>query len=306
MLLTAPISNISRTSFHDGPGIRSVVYFMGCNMRCKWCHNPENLTSGRKILSAPVKCVHCGRCIAVCPEHHKILGDDHVYVREGCIACGRCADACPSNALTVCGTDRTVSEVLKAVLKDRMYYRTSGGGVTLSGGECLLYPEFARQLLEALRNEHIHTAIETALYVPWQNAESVIDCADLVYADLKLSDPEKHKVYTGVSNERIIDNLRRLTGRHGNVIIRIPLIPGVNDSADDMACFAAVLGTMGEGLKAVELLKYNSLAESKYSMSGMAYTRFGEGPQADEAVDALRNRLDEALRAGAVRLVEVL
>lgn len=296
MLLTAPISNISRSSLHDGPGIRSVVYLMGCSMRCRWCHNPENLSAAPKILFAPVKCIGCGRCLTVCPEHHIYQDGKHVYLREGCSACGRCAEACPVGALTLCGQNMTVNDVLKTVLKDKVYYDRSGG-VTLSGGENLLYPDFVRELLTALKAEGIHTAIETALHVPWKNVESVLNTVDLVFADLKIADSARHKQYTGVDNRLILDNLRRLTDAHPHVIVRIPLIPFVNDTVEDMSRFGEILSDMGKGLKAVEPLKYNPLAEAKYAMTGLPYTDFGRDPQSDVVLDTLKTALRQALPA---------
>lgn len=302
MLLTAPVSNISRSSLHDGPGIRSVVYLMGCSLRCRWCHNPENLHANPKILFAPVKCIGCKRCLAVCSEHHRLQNGEHVFLRDGCETCGQCADACPSGALTLCGQNMTTADVLKTVLKDKAYYDISGGGVTLSGGECLLYPDFVRELLSALKAEGVHTAVETALYVPWQNTEAVLSTVDLFFADLKIADPVRHRQYTGADNRLILDNLRRLTDRHPNVIVRIPLIPLVNDTAEDMASCGAILSGMGQGLKAVELLKYNPLADAKYAMTGLSYTDFGRDSQSAEALDALKAALKQALPAS----VEVL
>ena len=181
MSVTAPVTNISRCSLHDGPGSRTVVYFKGCGLKCQWCHNPETREAKKQILFIPNKCIHCGTCIEVCPEHHMISGDQMEYLREGCIACGRCAEECPSMALSLCGEDKTADQVMAEIRKDQHYYQATGGGVTFSGGECLLYPEFVAELAEKCRAEGIHTAVESAMFVPWENIEQVLPVIDLFF-----------------------------------------------------------------------------------------------------------------------------
>lgn len=298
MSLTGHIANIARMSLHDGPGVRTVVYFKGCGLRCRWCHNPETLSAAVQVLYAPVKCIHCGRCVAVCPAHHRIEGRDMVFDREGCTLCGRCATACPSGALSLCGETMTLDEVMAEIRKDAHFFQATGGGVTLSGGECLLQAEFAAALLSHCRDEGISTAIESALHVPWAQAARVLPYADLCFADLKIADPDKHRLYTGQDNRLILDNLRRLTREREQVIIRIPLIPGVNDSLEDMCAFAGVISTLGEGVQGVELLKYNNLAESKYHMAGLEYECFAEETQDDDTVQRLCNALQAHITNG--------
>lgn len=296
MSLTGSIANIARMSLHDGPGVRTVIYFKGCTLRCRWCHNPETLSERRQVLYAPVKCIHCGRCVSVCAQHHRIEGHDMIFEREGCTACGRCAAACPSGALSLCGEAMTLDEVMAEVRKDIHFFKATGGGVTLSGGECLLQADFAEELLSHCRSEGIHTAIESAFYVPWKRAAQVIPHADLCFADLKIADPEKHRLYTGQDNRLILENLRRLTREKEQVVIRIPLIPGVNDSSEDMRAFADVIRTLGAGVQSVELLRYNNLAESKYRMAGMDYEDFG-AVQEEKQVEALCANLKEHIGA---------
>ena len=301
MSVTACISNLSRGSLHDGPGVRTVVYFKGCALRCRWCHNPEALSAEAELLYAPVKCIHCGRCVALCPEHHRIEGDDLVLVREGCKGCGRCVENCPSGALSMSGKRMTLDEVWREAVRDRRYYRTSGGGVTLSGGECLLQPEFAAALLERCRSENIHTAVETALFVPWSHVEAVLPFCDLFLCDLKLPAPEKHRAYTGQDNRLILENLARLAQcAPGRIRLRIPLIPGVNDSEADMPAFAEQIRKFEMGLQGIELLKYNSMAESKYRLVGLAYERFADEAQSDAHVTRLCGTLEGALRGTRV------
>lgn len=294
MLLSATITNISRCSLHDGPGIRTVVYFKGCPLRCRWCHNPETLSPRPQLLYLPTKCICCGECIKVCPEHHTVSDGKMKLLRDGCSACGRCAEVCPTGALTLAGEQKSVSEIMDEIKKDAHYYKSSGGGVTFSGGECLLHPEFVFELAKTCREEGIHTAVETALFVPWENVERVLPYVDLFFADLKIADSEKHKKFTGQPNELIIENLKKLSQSAKELIVRIPVIPSVNDSDGDIAEFAGILKTLGSSLKYVELLKYNNLAKSKYDIAGMTYESFADEPQTDERMKSLAASLAEA------------
>ncbi len=301
MSVSAPITNISRGSLHDGRGIRTVVYFAGCQLRCAWCHNPETYTAARKILYAPIKCIKCGRCIEICPAQHKIVGDDMIFYRDGCTSCARCADVCPSEALSVCGTQMSLDEVLAEVEKDRRYYNISGGGVTLSGGECLLHSEFCRSLLSACTERKIHTTIETALFVPREAIDRVLPYTNAFFADLKLADPIKHLAFVGQDNVKIIDNLRYLAevAPKGSIVVRIPLIPTVNDDRAELESLAGIIASLADGVGEVELLRYNPLAESKYQIAGMKYHAFGDRAQRDDemkrAVGIVRERLPERI-----------
>lgn len=295
MLLNAPIANIARCSLHDGPGIRTVVYFKGCGLRCQWCHNPETLSPKPEILFARVKCIGCGRCAAVCPEHHAIRGEEVLFSRTGCTGCGACAENCPTGALTLCGAEMSAEEVFAEVRKDWHYYEASGGGVTLSGGECLLYPVFAARLLKMCREAGIHTAIESAMFVPWDNVERVRHWVCDFFADLKLADGEKHRLYTGQTNERILENIDRLSRTGDSVTLRIPVIPGVNDTPAEMGMLGSVISGFGPGIRAVELLRYNPLAESKYQMAGQAYRSFGREPQPEEEMHFFKQTLEQSL-----------
>lgn len=246
-------------------------------------------------MYAVTKCIHCGRCLSVCPEHHHLEENDMVFDREGCKGCGKCAEECPSGALSLCGETKTVDEVFKEVKKDIHFFQASGGGVTLSGGECLLQPEFAASLLKKCREEQIHTVIESAFFVPWENVEKVLPFIDQVYADLKIADSRKHREYTGQGNEWILENIRKLSAMDIPVILRIPLIPGVNDSGEDMRAFAEVIQSFSEGIQGVELLKYNYLAESKYQSVGRTFESFGAETQGKEQLEELKTCLENRL-----------
>jgi len=289
--LSAVVTNIARGSLHDGPGVRTVVYLKGCPLHCPWCHNPETLSSHPQMLYAPVKCIGCGRCLTVC-GNHTIVEGKHVFLRQSCKNCGRCAQVCPSGALELCGQTMTVEQVWAVVEKDRHYYRQSGGGLTLSGGECLARPEFSAALLERCRREGIHTAIESAFSLPWENAAAVLPWVNLVYADLKHHDKNRHKMTIGQSNEPIIANLTRASHMAEEMIVRIPLIPNFNDSEEDMAAFGEILAGFAPKTR-FELLKYNTLAGSKYRLLDREEPDYGDQTQSDERVMALAAILSE-------------
>ena len=295
MPVTAPIANIARGSLHDGPGVRTVIYFKGCPLRCRWCHNPETWSAHAQTICRPNKCIGCGQCIATCPEHHIMENDRIVFSRDGCSACGACAERCPANALAVIGEKKTTEDVWEKLQKDLHYYRASGGGVTFSGGECLLYPEFVARVAKRCQAEGIHTAVESALCIPWKNAETVLPFIDLFFADLKLVDPQKHQDYTGKDNHLILQNLQQLSTSAREVIVRIPLIPGVNDSPDDMRDFGTVLNGLGKKVSCVELLRYNDLASSKYEQLGLEYFSFGKETRSKETLAALVKELQRVV-----------
>ena len=297
MPLTAKITNISRTSLHDGPGVRTVVYFKGCGLRCVWCHNPETTEFSQEILHAPVKCIHCGKCIMLCPEHHAVLDDQMIFNRDGCSLCGKCAKECPTGALLQTGENKSIEDLMAEIKKDAAYYEATGGGVTLSGGECLLQADFCAELLRACKTEGINTLIETALFVPWQNVEKVLPFCDAFFADLKLPSPEKHKEFTGQDNSLILENLSRLvSSKKSSVTVRIPLIPNVNDGISHMAEFAKLLLPLAKDLCGVELLRYNNLAQSKYTQLSREYRNFGS-PQTKEQIQRLCFELEAHLQS---------
>ena len=293
MSVTAMISHISRGSLHDGPGVRTVVYLMGCPLRCRWCHNPEALLAHPRTVFKSNLCIGCGRCVDTCPEHHAVVNGKMVFRSEGCSACGRCVEACPAGALDVIGEKKSVDEVFEEIKKDLHYYTASGGGVTFSGGECLLYPEFVAALAKKCSNKGIHTAVESSFCVPWAHVEAVLQWIDLFYVDCKLADPQKHELYTGRDNRMILENLRKLAQTGKPTVLRIPIIPQVNDTREDMIRFGEILSAYGQGIRSVELLKYNYLARSKYELIGEAYTSFAQASQTDEEMAGYAQLLSE-------------
>ncbi len=295
MSVTANISNISRSSLHDGPGLRTVVYFKGCSLRCEWCHNPETISHVKEIMFQEGKCIACGRCISLCRKAYSVVDGKIMFSRGNCISCGKCVELCPSGAISMCGEEMTVDALFSVIEKDAHYYKESGGGVTFSGGECLLQPEAVTELAERCKEEGIHTAIESAFHVPYANVEKVLPFIDFIFADLKIADGEKHRQHTGASNELIIENIRKISGVHSCITIRIPLVPEVNDTEKSMEEFSEIIKSFGSGIIGVELLKYNYLAASKYRLVGRDYTDFGSESQTDEKLELLCKALKRKL-----------
>lgn len=295
MSIMAPISAITRGSLHDGKGVRTVVYLKGCNLRCRWCHNPETWQSTPDLLFAPQRCIGCGRCVEICPQQHVVSNGKMHLLREGCTVCGSCAQVCPTGALSPRGEMQDVRSVFEQVKRDTIYYRATGGGVTISGGECLLYPEFMQSLLQLCREADIDTAVETALHVPIQNVMQVAPWTQWIFADLKIADDDRHRLYTGSTNKQILQNLQWLTHNHDRVTVRIPVIPGVNDSEADLTLFAEILSAPGPGLIGVELLPYNVLGEAKYKLMGKMWESFATQSQTPEQMTALCHRLQAKL-----------
>ena len=271
---TATVFDIQRNSYVDGPGIRTTVFFKGCNLKCAWCHNPESQSPKREMLFYKDKCVGCGKCKEKCPNS-----------LEKCDFCEKCTIFCPQNAREICGKEYTAEELLKIILKDKAFYDASGGGVTFSGGECMLRIDFLEKILRLCKKNGIHTAVDTAGHVPFEYFERILPYTDLFLYDVKCLDPETHKKFIGVSNERILENLQVLLGRDARVMIRIPVIPSVNDSAAEMEAIAAFLRNAGKSLR-VELLPYHRMGEHKYTALGKEAALF-EVPS-EEKMAALR------------------
>ena len=248
--------DIQRNSFVDGPGIRTTVFFKGCNLRCAWCHNPESQSAKPQMMFYKDKCTGCGKCKSVCPYH-----------LEQCELCGKCTLYCPVDARKVCGKEHTVDEVLKEVLKDKAFYETSGGGVTFSGGECMLQIDFLAEILKKCKENGIHTAVDTAGHIPFESFEKILPYTDLFLYDIKIFDSQKHKQYVGVSNELILENLKKLFERKAKLWIRIPIIPDVNDSIEEIQKIKDFLKTIGTAEK-IELLPYHAMGENKYRAIG--------------------------------------
>lgn len=258
------ILQIQRFSIHDGPGIRTTVFLKGCPLRCAWCHNPESWSPRTEVVYQRARCVGCGRCVGVCPRGVLSLCDGKVRIdRAACDGCGRCADACPNDAWRVWGEERSADDVIGIVRKDRKYYEKSGGGVTFSGGEPLLQAAFIAEMAEKLCAEGIHTAVESALPVPWETIMPLLPYVRLWMVDVKHMDDARHRALTGVSVEPILANIRALSAAGAEVVIRVPVVPGESGSDANMNRLGAFLRDE-TNIRRVELLPLHKLAEHKY------------------------------------------
>jgi pyruvate formate lyase activating enzyme len=260
------IFNIQTYSIHDGPGIRTTVFIKGCPLRCAWCQNPESQMVTPQLFFNSELCVGCGKCLHVCPEGAIKLHEGKSWTnRKACRGSGKCVEVCPNEARNIVGRYVTAGEVFKEVIEDKIFYDRSGGGVTLGGGEPLANPDFTASLLRLCKNASIHTALDTCGYAKWEIVKQILHHVDLVLFDLKHMDPVAHQAYTGVSNDIILENARRICQElHIPVLARIPVIPGFNDSIENLKAtgrfIAAELGASIE----VYLLPYHKLGEVKY------------------------------------------
>lgn len=269
--LRACIFNIQKFSIHDGPGIRTTVFFKGCPLRCAWCANPESIRPGVQVLCDNGKCVACGVCADACPaDAITVDASGAAVAHERCVGCGQCVAACPVAALSLSGKDYGIDDVLAVCLQDKDFYDESGGGVTLSGGEVMMQPAFARELLRRLAERGVHTALETNGCVGPEVFRDVAAAADLLLFDVKHCDAERHRDGTGVDNGVILENLRWAVAAGKKVLARIPVIPGYNDSLEDADAFARLLKTIP--LDTVQLLPFHQFGQNKYQMLGMDYT----------------------------------
>lgn len=276
--MKAMIFDIQRNSFVDGPGIRTTVFFKGCNLRCKWCHNPESHSSLPQMMYYKNKCTGCGKCREVCP-----------YNLTRCDLCGKCTIYCPHDARRICGREYSVDEVFDEVIKDKIFYETSGGGVTFSGGECMLQIDFLCEILKKCKENGLHTAVDTAGNVPWESFEKILKYTDLFLYDVKLFDSNRHKQYTGVGNERILDNLTKLFKCGANVYIRIPVIGGVNDNEEEMTAIKDFLSSYSP--EKTELLPYHAMGEHKYDALDIKCEKYSVPD--DSAIERFRRLFSE-------------
>lgn len=286
------IFNIQRFSVHDGPGIRTVVFLKGCPLHCLWCSNPESQETGRQLMYLQQRCVECSRCVEACPK--SVILQPGKIDRAICDLCGECVGICPNGALRFVGETRTVGEVLEEVEKDLLFYRRSGGGLTLSGGEPAVQYGFSLELLRQAKRRGINTALETSGLCSFRKLSTLGRYVDFVLYDVKHLDSEKHKQLTGTGNEQILENLERLTGTRSDVIVRIPVIPNFNDDENNLTKIAQFISQLGHRkVRRVELVSFHQYGRNKYQMLGRRYELWNLDPPSDEKLREAKSVFDK-------------
>jgi pyruvate formate lyase activating enzyme len=280
-MTTGIIFNIQRYSIHDGPGIRTTVFLKGCPLNCWWCQNPESQLSWQEMVFWEDRCIGCGACSLNCPsgaiqmENKKPVTD-----KSKCNLCGECSRICPAQAWEMIGKKLTAEEIVKEVEKDLVFYEESGGGVTFSGGEPLGQSEFLESLLICCQKKKINTAVDTSGYISWEILSKISSKVDLFLYDLKIMDNERHKKYTGASNELILENLKKLSSIHNNIFVRFPVIPGINDDYRNIKETGKFLSSLK--IAQVNLLPYHYIGVDKYRRSGRTYKLVTTQPPSEE------------------------
>lgn len=290
---TGLVYDLQRFAIHDGPGIRTLVYMKGCPIGCLWCSSPQTQRMAPEILHVEVKCQKCGRCAQVCPLQAITLPEDGYpkIDRDLCDVCGQCVEECPNGALEMLGRWMTIDELFREVNKDSPFYRRSNGGVTVGGGEPTMQAEFVTAFLRRCRQSYIHTVIETCGYVQWAHLDKMLDYVDLVYMDIKHVDEAAHRQLTGASNQLILENARKVAAIRP-LIVRIPVIPGHNDSDDNMLDTAVFAANLGGEFLSVELLPYHKFGTQTYIRLGREYELADVEPPSDDHMKRLRELVE--------------
>lgn len=292
-MTSANIFDIKRFGINDGAGIRTVFFLKGCPLRCAWCQNPEGLDPDIHVWYARHRCVGCGSCAGACPEGAVGLTERGVAINEEiCILCGCCVSACPTGALRFDAVEMTVEQALREVEKDRVFYEASGGGVTLSGGECTMSPEFSLELLAACKARGIDTAIETCLQTPAETLKAFLPLTDRIIADVKLADPALHKAFTGADNRLILWNLRMLAETDHNLLLRVPLIPGFTATEENVRAIGSLIASLPRKIP-VEVINYNPMCREKYEALKRIYPVAETHPLDAAQMDLFRRILTE-------------
>lgn len=306
--ITGKFYDIQGFSVHDGPGIRLTLFLKGCPLRCPWCHSPESQEFKTELNWLGLKCVGvkaCGRCLDVCPNGAISLGKfrtdpasgEEIQVvdcdRSKCTNCGECAKACTAKAFYMCGTDYTVDEIMERIRKDVPFFEQSGGGVTISGGECLWQPQFLLEVLKRCKAEGIHTAVDTTGYAKWEAIEPILPYTDLFLYDLKQMDSKLHEQVIGVPNEQILENARKIAAAGGKFQIRIPMMPMFNDSVESFDAVGKFICELGDAVEVVQILPYHKLGTVKWERLQRPGVIFEAEPPSDEKVQARKKQLED-------------
>ncbi len=290
----ALLFNKQKYNMYDGPGIRTLLFFKGCPLRCLWCANPEGLSRVVQIMYKANNCVNCGACVNVCPVNiHKMRADNTHYLDRSikCIACNACVDACNYSALSMAGEKESIAKLMEYIEEDRPFYEQSGGGVTLGGGEVLMQPEAALSLLMACKQAGIHTAVETCGYAKKDIVLNIAKFTDLFLYDIKNIFSEKHLELTGVRNEMILDNLKEIMQTRSDVLIRMPLLKGINDSEAEIVETIKFLMPYknSKNFKGIHLLPYHKLGVNKYAQLDMEYAIQGDPSLTEQDLQRIEN-----------------
>lgn len=293
--MDAIVVNIQGYSIHDGPGIRTTVFLKGCNLACQWCSNPECISLYPEVGLITALCTKCGRCADVCPQKAIAFQTDGLPCinRQRCTACGECVPVCNPKALVVYGREMSVEEVFAEVSRDCMFYQATNGGVTASGGEPLLYPDFVCSLFDECHKAGIHTCLETAGYAPASVLRQVLPSTDYVLYDLKHLDSNAHRRFTGKPNSLVLSNAKLVVESGVEALFRMPLIPGINDSLQNIQETVAFLKGLGSSAHRIELMPYHRLGESKYKALDMPYPMHGLLPPEASHIESARKAFEE-------------
>ncbi|MEZ0576757.1 glycyl-radical enzyme activating protein [Halodesulfovibrio aestuarii] len=293
--LTGTVFDIQRFSVHDGNGIRTLVFLKGCPLHCMWCQNPESMSPKPELMRLPHLCIGCGKCIEKCPEKALSVDDSGTFVikRENCTYCGECVAHCYAGSMTIVGRYMTVDEVMDEVERDRHFYETSNGGVTFSGGEPTMQSEFLIECLHEAHRRGLHTAIETCAMTTPEVFRNVLEHTDLVLTDIKHMDSRQHKLLTGAPNEQILENIATAAAMGKTLRIRVPLIPGCNDSAENIEETAKFVASLGSAVESLDILPYHRLGEPKWEQLDRTYPLLGVEPHDKMIVYSMKDVADK-------------
>jgi pyruvate formate lyase activating enzyme len=283
------VIEIQRWSVSDGPGTRTVVFLKGCPLHCPWCANPESQDRQPQIGIFPSRCVECYACVRECPEGVAIPAKDGAFSGDICTQCGKCIKVCHSGARTWMGEEMSATQLIQIIKKDMVFYRKSSGGVTFSGGEPLTQPDFLKAVIEGCQKLGIHAAIETCGFFSWESAEDTVRLADFVLFDIKHMHDKKHKVITGVANKRILENAKKITQLDIPMVIRIPVIPSINDSQENIKATAKFVRAYLPSALGIEMLPYHKLGLSKYAALGLDYKLHHIKPPDEAHIEMLQD-----------------